>query len=191
MSRLPAEPLPTDKIVLDTLPQDTSFGSRRYKSNDGFDLVLNVVLMGTDRTSLHKPEFCLEGQGWRVDQAATTVRKLRLDRPFPYDLSLMRLLSAKQVEINGQPTTVRGVYLYWFVAENQTTPHHWQRMWWMTKELARTGVLQRWAYISCFAYCMPGQEEATTARMEKFLASSVPEFQLTPSAPGKGLTARQ
>jgi len=40
--------------------------------------------------------------------------------------------------------------------------------------------LQRWAYISCFAVCLPGQEEATFERLKKFIAASVPEFQLTP-----------
>src|SRR5258707_769301 len=56
----------TNKIVLETLPPDTSYGSRDYKAEDGFILHVNVVLMGADRTSLHKPEFCLEGQGWRI-----------------------------------------------------------------------------------------------------------------------------
>ena len=27
--------------------------------------------MGMDRTSIHKPEFCLPGQGWRIDQKTT------------------------------------------------------------------------------------------------------------------------
>jgi hypothetical protein len=49
--------------------------------------------------------------------------------------------------------------------------------------LLRTGVLQRWAYVSYFSACEPGQEDATFARMEKLIAASVPEFQLPPPGP--------
>jgi len=99
-----------DEIVLGSLPQDTSFGQRHYKAADGFEVALNVVLMGTDRTSLHKPQ---------------------------------------------------------------------------------TGVLQRWAYVSYFAPCAPGQEDATFERMKKLITSTVPDFQLTPRATDAPLTARQ
>jgi hypothetical protein len=41
--------------------------------------------------------------------------------------------------------------------------------------------LQRWAYISYFSPCLPGQEGPTFERVKKLIAASVPEFQLTPS----------
>jgi len=53
-------------------------------------------------------------------------------------------------------------------------------MWWMARDVIRTGVLQRWAYVSYFAVCPPGAEEATFQRMKKLIVASVPEFQLTP-----------
>jgi len=56
----------TEKLVLDFLPKDTSFGQRRYTAPDGFQTLINVVLMGTDRTSHHRPEFCLTGSGWAL-----------------------------------------------------------------------------------------------------------------------------
>src|SRR5207247_2207599 len=59
-----SELLPPEKLELEYLPQDTSFGHRRYTAPDKFWTDVHVVLMGTDRTSLHKPQFCLEGQGW-------------------------------------------------------------------------------------------------------------------------------
>ena len=46
-----SEELEVDKLTLDPLPQDTSFGARRYTAPDGFVVLLNVVLMGSDRTS--------------------------------------------------------------------------------------------------------------------------------------------
>jgi hypothetical protein len=53
-------------------------------------------------------------------------------------------------------------------------------MWWMARDLIKTGILQRWAYVSYCAFCLPGQEDATFERMKAFIAASAPEFQLTP-----------
>ena len=58
-------------------------------------------------------------------------------------------------------------------------------------ELVETGELQRWAYITCFSVCEPGQEDATYARMEKFIQSSVPQFQLVPGARTAGAAVLQ
>ena len=52
-------------------------------------------------------------------------------------------------------------------------------MWWMARDLITKGVLQRWAYISCFSVCPPGQEEALYARMREWIAAAVPQFQLS------------
>jgi hypothetical protein len=62
-------------------------------------------------------------------------------------------------------------------------------MWWMARDLFRTGILQRWASISYFAACAPGQEEATFKRIKQLIAASVPEFQLVPRATGPTHTA--
>jgi hypothetical protein len=174
--------LPVEKVVLDFLPRDTSFGQRLYEGPDGFHVLVNAVLMGTDRTSLHKPEFCLGGSGWVIDRAASAEAQVRIERPVPYDLPVIKLIATKQITgKDGQKMTARGLYVYWFVADNAYTAQHWQRMVWMASNMMRTGVLQRWAYISYFASCPPGQEEATFERMKKMIAASVPEYQLTPS----------
>ncbi len=185
-----SERIEQDKTVIGILPKDTSFGQRRYQALDGFWTQVNVVLMGSDRTSLHKPQFCLEGAGWHIDAAASREEAVPIERPFVYDLPVMKILATRQVEHEGQVRTFRGVYVYWFVAEDAYTAQHWQRMWWMAREVARTGVLQRWAYVSCFAVCRPGEEEATFGRMKKFIAASVPEFQLTPKSKERALAVQ-
>ena len=75
-------------------------------------------------------------------------------------------------------TRARGIYVYWFVADNELTADHLQRMWWMARDLVRTGTLQRWAYVGCFATCLPGGEQPTFERMKQFIAAAAPEFQL-------------
>jgi hypothetical protein len=177
-----SEAIEVDEVTLNTLPKDTSFGQRKYEAPDGSMLMLNVVLMGTDRTSLHKPQFCLEGQGWRIDQGANLTTSVHIERPYAYELPITRLVSSKEVMINDQKQLVKNLYVYWFVADDALSSSvlGFQRMWMMGSKLLRTGVLQRWAYVSCSSPCYPGQEEATFERMKQFIAASVPDFQLNP-----------
>ena len=169
-----------DPIVVKALPKDTSFGQRVYQGSDGFQTMVNVVLMGADRTSIHKPQICLTAQGWVIDQSDAL--SLPMTRPQAYDLPLMKLTATKQIVADGKTLTARGVYVYWFVDGEQLTSSHWQRFWLMGENLLRTGELQRWAYITFFSVCAPGQEEATFVRMKTLIAATVPEFQLVPRA---------
>ncbi len=178
-----SEEIPTQEIVLNTLPQDTSYGQRSYKRSDGFVISMNVVLMGADRTSLHKPQFCLQGDGWRIDAARTVETTIPIQHPVKYELPIVRMTVAKELSVDGRKVTAHGVFVYWYVTDGalSASTSGFQRLWWMARDMMRTCVLQRWAYVMCFAVCAPGQEEATYARMKEFIAASVPEFQLTPS----------
>jgi hypothetical protein len=173
-----SEPVPVTKLELGWLPKDTTYGRRLYKAPDGFQAMMSVVLMGTDRTSIHKPQYCLTGQGWRIDHSEKTA--LRIERPHIYELPVMKLTATQVRQMpTGEKVSLRGIYVYWFVADKALTADHLQRMWWMARELVTTGTLQRWAYVSCFTVCLPGQEETAYARVKKLLAASVPEFQTT------------
>ncbi|HWF20358.1 MAG TPA: exosortase-associated EpsI family protein [Verrucomicrobiae bacterium] len=171
--------LPTDKNMLIYLPQDTSFRTRQYRRNEDV-VTVNVVLMGADRTSIHKPQFCLRGQGWDIDAENSASDTVRVESPHPYDLPVMKLVNSRDFnDKQGNLIKVRGIYVYWFVADHDLTADHWTRMRKMATHLLRTGELERWAYVSCFSVCLPGNEDATYARMKKFIAAAVPQFQLT------------
>jgi hypothetical protein len=170
------------EMEADALPGDTVFGRREYMAEDHFRALCSVVLMGMDRTSIHKPQYCLTGQGWLIERTENEV--IPLSKPHPYDLEVMKLTTSKQAQDqNGRPLEIKGVYVYWFVADNQLTPHHGQRMWWMARDMMRAGVLQRWAYVTYFSICLPGHEEATFNRLKDLIAASVPEFQLASGPP--------
>jgi hypothetical protein len=177
-----------DSVTLKSLPADTSFGYRQYQATDGFELELRVVLMGSDRTSLHKPQFCLTGSGWRIDTTSET--RVPMREPLNYDLPVVKLFATLMQ--NGHPTTQHAVYVYWYVAEDKLSASALgiERMWWMARKLVATGVLQRWAYVSCFATCSAGQEEATFDRIQKFMAAAVPQFQLTPKPTSQTVAVR-
>jgi hypothetical protein len=79
---------------------------------------------------------------------------------------------------DGRSAKLYGVYVFWFVANGEETPDNQQRMIWLGRDLLRSGVLQRWAYLSYFAVCAPGQEDVAFERIKNLIANSVPEYQL-------------
>ena len=177
-----SEALTQAEIVTNMLPPDTSYGQRLYTTDDGFQCVGNVVLMGISRASIHKPQVCLTSQGWNINEASSHAEQIHLDKPRPYDLPVMRLNATRSGTLNGQQVTQQGLYVYWFVDADRFTPFHTQRLLWMAHDIIFKGELDRWAYISFFAVCAPGQEDATFERIKKLIAAAVPEFQLVPQA---------
>src|SRR5436190_16837873 len=59
-----SEAIPFEDAVIGALPKDTTYGQRRYTSEDNLQIDISTVVMGSDRTSIHKPEFCLTAGGW-------------------------------------------------------------------------------------------------------------------------------
>lgn len=167
-------------VVTNMLPRDTSYGQRLYTDADGFKCLVNVVLMGSSRASIHQPQICLTGQGWNIDDDASREEVVHLDRPVPYDLPVMRLMSTQQFNFNGGKVTERGIYVYWFVDADRCTASHARRGLWSARDVMLKGELDRWAYVAFFAECAPGQEQAALDRMRKLIAAAVPEFQLVP-----------
>ncbi len=178
--------VPESEIVLDYLPKDTSFAERYYTLPDGSPgIYATIILMGADRTSIHRPEYCLLGQGWNLDKK-TEVR-VPIERPRHYELPVMRWDISTTVKTpDGRKQELHGLYLFWFVADNEQTTGNVQLQCYLVRDLLLKGVLQRWACISLFSICAPGQEEATFARMKELVAASVPEFQLPSTAAGAG-----
>jgi hypothetical protein len=172
-----------DDVTRQTLPKDTSYGQRQYFAPDGFAVQSTVVLMGGDRSSLHKPQFCLTGQGWIIDPSLSEELRLPITQPVAYELPVVKLVSKKEITVSGRTMQARGIYVYWYVADGvvSASTSGVQRMWWMARDLIRTGVLQRWAYVSYFAVCEPGQENATFERMKGLIMASVPQFQHPPN----------
>jgi len=172
--------VPEPEVVLNYLPKDTSFVDRYYQSPDGFWVNLTIILMGADRTSIHRPDYCLPGQGWSI--GSKTLVNLPIAGAQPYELPVMKWVIHNSYQTpDGQRQEASGIYVFWFAADNEQTVDNVQRMWWLARDLLRTGVLQRWAYISYFSVCAPGQEDATFERMKKLIAASVPEYQFSPA----------
>ncbi|MGO8763929.1 MAG: hypothetical protein ACLQSR_02195 [Limisphaerales bacterium] len=169
--------VPEPKVVLDYLPTDTSYAERMYTAPDGFWVQGTVVLMGTDRTSIHNADYCLAGTGY--NQRKKSITMIPIGGLSSNQLSVSRWdLSGVFQQTGGPRMNLNGVYVFWFVANGDETPSHLEMMWKLAKHLAKTGVMQRWAYVSYFSPCQPGQEDAAFERMKRLIAASVPDYQL-------------
>jgi hypothetical protein len=168
-----------DAGSLAMLPADTSTAERVYFKPGIISFVSSVVMMGTDRTSIHKAEYCLQGQGLRIDEATTDTVHIAL--PEPYELPVIKIIASATESLNGKTITRKCVYVYWYVADGALSNDRSgvARMWSMTRDLIATGVLQRWAYVRFYAFCEPGQENAAYDQIKRIIAASVPQFQLT------------
>ncbi len=170
-----SEPIVLSEVEINGLPADTTFGRRIYKAEDGFETLISVVLMGSDRSSLHPPQYCLAGLGWKIEREEEA--EVRIDHPNVYNLPVRRLIVRGDIQVDGRPVRMSGVYVYWFVADKKL--HNGQRLWGIDWQVLRTGILDRWAYVTYFSTCLPGEEEGTFNRMKEFITISVPQFQLT------------
>lgn len=163
------------------LPKDTSFGQRVYFKPGAAPIISSVVMMGTDRTSIHKAEYCLKGQGMNIEQMTPDV--VRMYEPQPYELPVIKIIAGESVRTkDGGTAAIKCVYVYWYVADGALSNDRsgFGRMWSMARQLVFTGVLQRWSYVRFFSFCEPGQEEATYERIKEMITAAVPQFQLTP-----------
>jgi hypothetical protein len=182
-----SEEHPISKVMHDWLPKDTVYAQRSYQAPDGFRTVANVVLMGTDRTSIHDPKYCLAGQGFQTEKVERDT--IEIQEPHPYSLPLLKMTVRREMTApDGTKVPQSALYVFWFVADQQLTADHKERMWWMARDLITRGILQRWAYVSCYSACNPGQEEEAYARLREWIAAAVPRFQIA-TGPARGSLA--
>ena len=61
-----SEPVEVSEAEHHTLPADTQFDKRRYEDRDGNWFQVSMVIGGKSKSSIHRPELCLPGQGCRM-----------------------------------------------------------------------------------------------------------------------------
>lgn len=174
--------VPFPALMTNALPQDTSFRQCVYSNTEG-SIQNFVVMMGSDRTSIHQPQYCLTGQGWIIDDSRSEIVNVRFDRPRPLNLPVNKLIATYTFNQDGRPQRISGVFVYWFVADGAVTAEHTQFGLGVIKHMLKTGELQRWAYVAYFSVCEPGQEERAFSRIQRLMNKTLPEFQLAWPAP--------
>ena len=168
------------------LPADTEFARKEYFDSSGDDILTTIVLAGAGQNSIHRPEACLEGQGWSVYGHEDIPIKLLSGREM-----LVLNLSLERDERNADGTThrQRRFYMYWFVGDNVTTPWHMTRVWLGSWDRVMHNRAHRWAFVIATAAVgadqRPGGKtaEETKTLLTDFIRDAVPFFQKSEMPP--------
>ena len=152
---------PVTAIEREMLPPDTGYARKLYVSLDNrrHQVFVSVVLSGQDRTSIHRPELCLVGQGWSIEG--------RIETAFGSTVPAALLqLNREVVGAGGDRTPVPALFAYWFVGRDRVVTTTVERLW-------RTAVNRlrlrpdRWAYVVVQTAVLPEETESEArARME-------------------------
>jgi EpsI family protein len=127
------------------LPSDTEGVRRVYQDGEGHEVFCSLVLAGRDVTSIHRPELCLRGQGWQW--GGLQVMEIPVESAPGGTLAVSRLDAVHPVVApDGRRGELPGIFVYWFVGKDRTTPHHWQRILWTTTDRVFHNRNHRWAY---------------------------------------------
>ncbi len=125
------------------LPPDTILIKKSYTQPSGRQMFVSIVLSGGDRSSIHRPQMCLTGQGQVIMN--TDVLEVPLAGRKPLDVMVLDLEPQGRAEGSSAALTY---YAYWFVGKGRETPYHVQRMIWMSTDRIFHNVAHRWAYIA-------------------------------------------
>ncbi|MFI5336582.1 MAG: exosortase-associated EpsI family protein [Opitutales bacterium] len=168
----PAEVTEVERTML---PADTGFSRKTYVSlrDRRQQVFVSVVLSGRDRTSIHRPELCLVGQGWTI--TGRTVETFRGPGGRPLSATVLRV-EREMADPKGRPVRVPALYAYWFVGAGRTVPSSWERV--LAATVDRLVHLQghRWAYVVVQSYAFDG-EAATLRRMQEVMDGTLPALQ--------------
>lgn len=161
-------------IEREVLPPDTGFARRNYVStrNRQDQVFLSIVLSGRDRTSIHRPELCLVGQGWTIE--SRSVETFVRPNGAPLRASVLQI-TREIVDPAGGRRVIPALFVYWFVGRNEVVATHGERLWRTALNRLR-GRTDRWAYVVAQTMVLDGDEAART-RLQAVLAETLPAFQ--------------
>jgi EpsI family protein len=173
--------VPVSAVERAILPPDTGYSRENYVAvQDRRDQVfVSIVLSGRDRTSIHRPELCLVGQGWTIEG--------RFGHAFTYPGAAGGALPATVLRVQheavtpgGRRVVVPALVAYWFVGRDRVVATHWQRMFWGAVDQLRHRQSDRWAYVLVQTGAADG-DAAALARLQTVLDQTLPGFEKPPS----------
>jgi exosortase len=175
IGRFLGDPLEADKVEKELLPPDTQLVKMRYRSPgvtpETCDMAnVTIVLAGAERRSIHRPEVCLDGQGWTLLESNI----------IPVEITPGRILQVKDLHISREvvkldhtKSTISAHYLYWFVGTDVTTPSNWTRIWLSTWDNISRSVNHRWAYPSATVWVTENLDPKESGQRKRSSAESV------------------
>jgi hypothetical protein len=164
-------------VERETLPPDTGYSRKTYArlGRSQEQIFFSVVLSGRDRTSIHRPEICLVGQGWTV--RGSERRELRLagcesganvegePETETIEVTLLRI-EREAVTADGGRVVVPAFFVYWFAGSEAVVATHRGMLLRGAMDRLRNGRADRWAYVVAQTLSADG-EEAAWKRIEE------------------------
>jgi EpsI family protein len=152
-------------VERETLPPDTGYSRKNYvrlgRSQE--QVFFSVVLSGRDRSSIHRPEICLVGQGWTI--RGSERREMKLAGGGGMDVTLLKI-EHEAVRADGTRTAVPALFAYWFAGSDAVVATHREMLWRGAMDRLRHGRADRWAYVVAQTLSTDG-EEAAWARIQE------------------------
>jgi exosortase len=157
------------------LPPDTGFSRKIYVSvaDPSRQVLLSIVLSGRDRTSIHRPELCLVGQGWTIEGAFE--HRFREAGAGGADLPATVLRVRREAATGRGRVAVPQLVAYWFMSGDAVVATHWERLKLDAWNRVVHGRADRWAYVLLQTGAADG-EPAALARMQAILDGALTSF---------------
>jgi exosortase len=161
-------------VEREVLPPDTGFSRKNYVSlrDRSQQVFLSIVLSGRDRTSIHRPELCLVGQGWTI-KSRTTESFAWPERPEATLPASVLRIEREFTNAKGEQVTVPALFVYWFVGADRVVAENWQRVVYTSLDRLRHLQSHRWAYVVVQTHALDG-EAAAMQRIQEVLGQTLP-----------------
>ncbi|MDZ4744104.1 MAG: exosortase-associated EpsI family protein [Verrucomicrobiota bacterium] len=143
------QPVPVSDMEKNILPSDTIISKSVYRNPGGFEIFATALIGGREGRSIHRPEYCLPGQGWTiVSSEVVTLDSKAAAEP----IKVTKLLLERTDKLpDGREIKRKLINLYWFEGNFRKTPHHWQRVLWSTTDKLFDRINHRWAFLTFFS----------------------------------------
>lgn len=171
----------TDKEI-GILGVETEFARKSYTNGRGDELIATIVLAGRDmNTSIHRPERCLQAQGWT--QLDAPVVKIAVPERGTLETTRLKVVQMVPTK-DGKQFPYTNLNYYWFTGSTDITASHLERTMIDMSDRLLHGYNQRWAYFTVAATITKDMkrngrtEEETDALIQDFIRQMVPETHL-------------
>lgn len=160
-----------------------------YANTNGRSATATIVVGGSEGRTLHRPEVCLPGQGWKITGSTST--NVDLGEGSNVKATLLTLVRSEPRD-DGRVVQRKGFNLYWYVGRDRTAATYNKHIMASLFDGMFRNIYHRWSMISVFGF-LPFQEtedflaeEEVIDVLKEIAREVVPHIKDGPWVPGEG-----